>query len=82
MPELAQRCGWEVILNWEQNALFPALSPDSDKYESFLFHQIEKIEATKREEAKRILMTKVDKFFKTDKKGINFSCELLILRKK
>lgn len=69
-------------MNWEQNALFPALSANSQKYESFFFHQIEKIEPNKREEAKGILMKKIEKLFREDKKGVNFCCEMLILRKK
>lgn len=44
VSHLASECGWETVLNWEQNALFPALEADSEKYKSFLFHQVDKIE--------------------------------------
>ena len=40
--ELAACCGWETVLDWDQNALFPVLSADK-KYEPLIFFQINKV---------------------------------------
>lgn len=40
------------------------------------------MEEAKKERVKEILMKKLNKYFEEEKKGLNFSCELFILRKK
>ena len=40
VEDLVDKCGWEIVLNWEQNVPFPVLEADGDRYGHLLYHQI------------------------------------------
>lgn len=43
VPALAEETGWEVVLNWEQNAPFPVLDYHPDKNKELFHYQINKL---------------------------------------
>lgn len=64
VPALAEKCGWETVLRWEQNSPFPAISPTDERYFVFVNHQANKIKnLEERERVKKILHEKLGKFF-------------------
>jgi hypothetical protein len=40
---LAEKAGWEVVLNWEQNTLFPVLEYSPEKNTELFHYQLNKL---------------------------------------
>ena len=78
---MVDESGWEIKMEWEQNAPFPVTEADADRYGSLLFHQVDKLDDQHRDKARKIIMGKVEKIL-AQKKNLNFSCRLAILQKK
>lgn len=46
--KIAEQAGWEVVLNWEQNALFPVLEYHPDRNKELFHFQINKLPENQR----------------------------------
>jgi hypothetical protein len=69
-----------VVLNWEQNTLFPVLEYDPMKNKELFLYQISKLPADAQDKVRLTLERKLRRIF-DEKKGVNFSCEMFVLRK-
>ncbi len=78
--KLAEQSGWQVVLNWEQNTLFPVLEYDPMKNKELFLYQISKLPADAQDKVRLTLERKLRRIF-DEKKGVNFSCEMFVLRK-
>lgn len=79
--DLAQESGWQIVMNWEQNVLFPVLQYDPAKNKELFHYQINKLPAEQRQKVLSTLEDKLKAIFET-KRGLNFDVELYILRKR
>ncbi len=63
MGELAEQTGWEVVLNWEQNTLFPVLEYSPDKNTELFHFQVNKLPEQIREKVRATLEGKLYSIF-------------------
>lgn len=75
LPELAEQTGWEIVVEWEQNAPFPQTSVNEDML------NIIKFQTKGNQSVIDHFVGKINAEFAA-KKALNFPCQLAILRKK
>jgi hypothetical protein len=75
IAKIVESSGWEILLEWDQNAIFPFLTMDDP-------HLRQHIEKKVPEKARECYMKKVQKLMIEDKQGIQFWSKVIIARKK
>lgn len=63
VEKLANQTGWEVVLNWEQNTLFPVLEYSPTKNTELFHHQLNRLPEHMREKVRISLEVKLKKIF-------------------
>ena len=79
---MAEKIGWKVVLQWQQNAIVPFLdvnSEDSDFRKTLKFFTNYLPEGKRKEGEKRIREKAIELLAK--KEGMNFSTEVYVLQK-
>ena len=77
VDKLLEQCGWEIVLNWEQVALYPFIQHDENNLSLFMKSIVDRFPSN----IQKKFLNKLDELINVKKVGIQFSCQMLIVRK-